>query len=115
MDSDHREENLDPQDWENLRRLGHQMLDDALDTLETVRERPVWHPFGRGDAFLDQPHRGSEGTWASRISALCPAASHGRITRAFGAGMDNGICGFVDMQLLNPNMGRPCGELCGLR
>jgi len=37
-----REENLDPEDWRQLRKLGHQMLDDMLDYLETVAERPVW-------------------------------------------------------------------------
>lgn len=38
------EETLDPQDWEALRALGHRMLDDMLDYLATVRERPVWQP-----------------------------------------------------------------------
>jgi glutamate/tyrosine decarboxylase-like PLP-dependent enzyme len=37
-----REESLDPQDWEALRSLGHRMVDDVLDHLRTVRERPVW-------------------------------------------------------------------------
>jgi glutamate/tyrosine decarboxylase-like PLP-dependent enzyme len=35
---------LDPEDWEELRRLGHRMLDDAFAYLENVRERPVWQP-----------------------------------------------------------------------
>ena len=38
------EETLDPQDWEAMRDLGHHMVDDMLDYLQTVRERPVWHP-----------------------------------------------------------------------
>lgn len=38
------EETLDPQDWTELRELGHRMLDDMLDYLQTVRERPVWRP-----------------------------------------------------------------------
>jgi aromatic-L-amino-acid decarboxylase len=36
------EETLDPADWESMRKLGHKMLDDMLDYMETVRERPVW-------------------------------------------------------------------------
>ena len=36
------EETLDPDDWESMRKLGHKMLDDMLDYLRTVRERPVW-------------------------------------------------------------------------
>ncbi len=39
-----REETLDPQDWEAMRRLGHQMVDDMLSYLEGVRERPAWQP-----------------------------------------------------------------------
>jgi aromatic-L-amino-acid decarboxylase len=36
------EETLDPEDWESMRALGHRMLDDMLDYMKTVRERPVW-------------------------------------------------------------------------
>jgi aromatic-L-amino-acid/L-tryptophan decarboxylase len=37
-------ETLDPQDWTELRALGHRMLDDMIDHIATVRERPVWQP-----------------------------------------------------------------------
>ncbi len=36
------EETLDPEDWESMRALGHRMIDDMLDYMKTVRERPVW-------------------------------------------------------------------------
>ena len=36
------DETLDPDDWASMRALGHRMLDDALDHLETLRDRPVW-------------------------------------------------------------------------
>jgi len=36
------EETLDPEDWESMRALGYRMVDDMLDYLRTVRERPVW-------------------------------------------------------------------------
>jgi aromatic-L-amino-acid/L-tryptophan decarboxylase len=35
---------FDPQDWEAFRQLGHQMLDDMVDYLQTLREKPVWQP-----------------------------------------------------------------------
>lgn len=35
---------LDPKDWTTLRAQGHRMLDDMLDYLEHLRERPVWQP-----------------------------------------------------------------------
>lgn len=36
------EETLDPQDWQGLRQLGHQMVDDMMDFLQSVKERPIW-------------------------------------------------------------------------
>jgi glutamate/tyrosine decarboxylase-like PLP-dependent enzyme len=39
-----REEGLDPQNWEEFRALSHRALDDMIDYLRTVRERPVWQP-----------------------------------------------------------------------
>ena len=38
------EESLDPQDWEEFRSLAHRMLDDMLDHLSTLRDRPAWQP-----------------------------------------------------------------------
>ena len=35
---------LDPQDWNELRALAHRMLDDTIDSIANVRERPVWQP-----------------------------------------------------------------------
>jgi aromatic-L-amino-acid decarboxylase len=31
------EETLDPTDWESMRKLGHRILDDVMDYLETLR------------------------------------------------------------------------------
>src|SRR5882757_6053513 len=36
------EYSLDPADWDELRRLGHRMVDDMMEHLHTVRERPAW-------------------------------------------------------------------------
>lgn len=35
---------LDPADWGDVRALGHRMLDDMIDHLEQVRQRPAWQP-----------------------------------------------------------------------
>jgi aromatic-L-amino-acid/L-tryptophan decarboxylase len=37
-------ETLDPRDWDDIRALGHRMLDDMIDYVATIRERPVWRP-----------------------------------------------------------------------
>lgn len=42
--SDVREQSLDPEDWERTRAVAHQVLDEALDFLQTLRDEPVWRP-----------------------------------------------------------------------
>ena len=46
------ENDLDPQDWAAFRRDAHRMLDDIIDYLEQIRERPVWQPIP--DAVRDR-------------------------------------------------------------
>jgi aromatic-L-amino-acid/L-tryptophan decarboxylase len=38
------DESLDPADWSELRAQGHRMLDEMIDHLAAVRQRPVWRP-----------------------------------------------------------------------
>ncbi len=50
------EETLDPDDWKAMRKLGHKMLDDMLDYMKAVRERPVWqHVPERTKAHFSSP------------------------------------------------------------
>ena len=35
-------ETLDPENWDEMRKLAHQMVEDALDYIEKAHERPVW-------------------------------------------------------------------------
>src|SRR5512132_2128502 len=39
-----REETLDPDDWDALKKLGHQMVDDMLDHLRGLDGKPAWQP-----------------------------------------------------------------------
>lgn len=39
-----KEETLDPDDWEATHALAHRMVDEAVEHLARVRERPVWTP-----------------------------------------------------------------------
>jgi aromatic-L-amino-acid decarboxylase len=38
------ERNLDPDDWQRFRELSHRALDEMIDHLATIEERPVWQP-----------------------------------------------------------------------
>ena len=37
-------ETLDPKDWDDIRAQGHRMLDDMIDHIANIRDRPVWSP-----------------------------------------------------------------------
>lgn len=37
-------ETLDPENWQEMRDLAHQMVEDALDYVEHIRDQPVWRP-----------------------------------------------------------------------
>lgn len=44
MSESGRYETLDPENWEELRKLAHRIVDDAVNYIETVADRPVWQP-----------------------------------------------------------------------
>ena len=47
---------LDPEDWEAVRGIGHRMIDDMLQYMRTVGERPAWeHLPDRVKARFTQP------------------------------------------------------------
>lgn len=50
------DQTLDPQDWDAMRQLGHQMVDDLIDYWKGIREEKIWRPIPEEvKAFLDQP------------------------------------------------------------
>lgn len=57
-----REETLDPEDWAAMRALGHRIVDDTMDYLETIRDRPVWQhaPPEIKETFQGPPPAGPE-------------------------------------------------------
>lgn len=47
---------LDPENWNGMRELGHQMIDDLFDYWQNIREEKVWKPVPSDvKEFLDQP------------------------------------------------------------
>ncbi len=58
----HPEEDLDPDDWEAMRALGHRMVDDVMDHLRTLRDGPVWRhaPPEVKSSFQGPPPEGPE-------------------------------------------------------
>lgn len=106
--------NLDPENWEELRSLGHQMIDDMVDYMSDLAEKPVWKPLENDTIeFLNQPLPNSP---QGEVRAYQDFKQHvlnnplgNNHPRFWGWVMGNGIpfAAFADMlaSVMNPNMG----------
>lgn len=71
------EETLDPQNWDKMRLLGHRMIDDMMDHLQTIKERPAWQPVpGETIDQLRQPlplsPQGAEDVYSDFLKQVLP-------------------------------------------
>ena len=108
------EETLDPADWEAMRLLGRQMVDDMIDHLRTVRERPVWQPIpdeirGEFNRALPRAPRGPEEVYERFKKTVLPYPTGNIHPRFWGWVMGNGtVTGMLAEMLaagLNLNQG----------
>jgi len=105
---------LDPVHWPSSRAQAHRMLDDILDHLEQVRERPVWQPIPDAvRAALRQPSPGGPTGLAEvhgEFLRLVLPYGAGNLHPAFmgwvhGAGNLAGMLGEMLAAGLNANLG----------
>lgn len=61
------ETSLDPENWDELRALGHRVLDDMVDYLQTIRDRPVWQPLPESAQRLFSMPLPASGSGASAV------------------------------------------------
>jgi glutamate/tyrosine decarboxylase-like PLP-dependent enzyme len=108
------EECLDPEDWDELRSLGHRMVDDLLTYLQTVRERPVWRPIPADvRSFFKGPvprkPEGAERAYADFREQVLPHPMGNIHPRFWGWVMGTGtpLGALAEMLAagMNPNMG----------
>jgi aromatic-L-amino-acid decarboxylase len=109
-----REESLDPDDWQSMRTLGHRMVDDMLNYLETLRERPVWKPVpdavkSRFTLPLPMDPQDAESIYDEFLSAILPYPM-GNIHPRFwawviGTGTPLGMLAEMLAAGMNPNVG----------
>lgn len=102
---------LDPPDWEAFRRLAHRALDQAIDTVASVRERPAWQaspPRAGGDALPWEPTPLSEVCAAVERDVL-PFGVGNTHPRFFGwvhgSGTAEGIVAAMYTAAMNANVG----------
>lgn len=107
-------ETLDPTDWEAMRVLAHRMVDDAIDYVATVRERPVWQPTpAEVVERLQQPAphepQGAEAVYADFVQNILPYPMGNIHPRFWAWYMGNGtvLGALADFwaAIMNPNMG----------
>jgi glutamate/tyrosine decarboxylase-like PLP-dependent enzyme len=108
------EETLDPQDWDALRTLGHRMVDDMLNYLQLVRDRPAWQPMpDRAKDQLKQPlpiePQGPEEAYRDFVNNVLPYPL-GNIHPRFwgwviGTGTPFGALAEMLAATMNPNLG----------
>ena len=105
---------LDPADWERFRALAHAALDDAVDYLRDVRERPAWQPVpaeikARFDEGLPQRGMPLEDVYREFVHAILPYAT-GNIHPRFwgwvhGSGTPSGALADFLAAVMNSNVG----------
>jgi glutamate/tyrosine decarboxylase-like PLP-dependent enzyme len=108
------EESLDPADWNAMRALGHRMVDDAMNYLETVRDRPLWQPIpAAAKTFFKQPlpqkPQAAEGAYRDFLDYVLPHPM-GNIHPRFwawviGTGTPLGALAEMLAAVMNPNVG----------
>jgi glutamate/tyrosine decarboxylase-like PLP-dependent enzyme len=108
------EDSLDPADWQAFKKLAHRLLDDALDHLRTVRDRPVWQPVP--DAVrqaLAQPlpvqGQGVERTSRELRELILPYPTGNAHPRFWGWVHGSGTPGGILAELIAAAMNANCG------
>jgi len=108
------ERTLDPDDWERFRELSHRALDDMIDHLSTIEERPVWQPAPaatRARFERPLPHRGRDlahvlADFASHIKPYATGNTHPLFMGwVHGAGTPVGMLAEMLAAGLNANCG----------
>lgn len=105
---------LDPSDWEEFRRLAHQGLEDALDYLQTVRDRPVWRPVPESvRARLQEPApvepSGIAAVYRDFREMIFPYATGNIHPRFFGWVHGTGLPSGILAEMLAAAMNANCG------
>lgn len=105
---------LDPADWQRFRQAAHRALDDALDYLHDVRERPVWQPVPeRIKEALREPMpmdgRAFDEVYREFVETILPYAT-GNIHPRFwgwvhGTGTPSGAIADMLAAVMNSNVG----------
>ncbi|SDB31979.1 Glutamate or tyrosine decarboxylase [Flavobacteriaceae bacterium MAR_2010_188] len=108
------EKTLDPQNWDETRATMHQMVDDAVDYMSGVRERPIWQEIPEDilETFQLPVPRNGEGLgsvyseFKTHILPYPMGNTHPRFWAWYmGNGTTTGVMGDFWASVINCNMG----------
>ncbi len=108
------ETSLDPQDWEAFRASAHAALDEAIDYVRTVRDRPVWQPVpDQVRESLNEPlplaGRALSEVYANFKDRILPYATGNIHPRFFGWVHGAGLAGGIISEMFAAAMNSNCG------
>jgi len=87
---------LDPADWDAFRALAHRMVDDSLDFLRTLPERPAWTPLpadvqaSLAAEAVPRAPQGETAVYGQFLHQVLPYTNGSRSPRFFGWVQGNG-------------------------
>ncbi len=108
------EQSLDPQDWDEFRRVAHSALDDAIDYLRDVDQRPVWQPVPeRVKEQLNEPlpilPQGVQNTYDNFRQLIFPYPTGNIHPRFWGWVHGTGLATGIISEMLGAAMNSNCG------
>ncbi len=111
------DETLDPQNWDEFRKLAHKMVDDSLDHLMSVRDRAPWTPLPNEvrAALTTEPvpraPQSAEGAYADFLANVLPYTNGNRHPRFWGWIQGNGTPLGMMADMLAAGMNPHCAGL----
>jgi len=111
---DPKQPTLDPTDWDAFRALAHRMLDQAIDHVREVGDKPVWTPMPepvkqRLNEQLPVEAQGAEKASEELVELILPFGTGNTHPRFFGwvhgSGTPGGIIAEMFSAALNANLG----------
>jgi glutamate/tyrosine decarboxylase-like PLP-dependent enzyme len=111
------EESLDPTDWTAFRTLAHRMVDDSLDFLATLGERPPWQPMPAAvreaitSEALPRTPQSAERAYDDFVANVLPFTNGNRHPRFWGWIQGNGTPLGMMADMLAAGMNPHCAGL----
>lgn len=112
-EKNHENQTLDPENWDEIRALGHQMIDDLVNYWQGIREEPTWKPIPQEVKSTFDTEVPKQGLEASQVyeqfkTTIFPYNKGNVHPRFFawiqGTGNPMGVWGDLLASGMNPNV-----------